>query len=204
MGFLAGSVSLTRFRLLEAVPDSLWAEVPRRLKKHAFLDIDNNAEERSFGWVNFDEMLDSLWEVSPPEKGGYLAFSLRLDTRRVPPAVFKKHLRLALKKEEAQMEEQGRKFLSKDRKKELQEQVMLRLRARSFPIPALFDVVWTTQAQIVYLASTRSKIVEMFQELFTNTFDLHLDPLTPYALALQLMGDEARQRLDLVEAQPFV
>ena len=207
MGFISGSVSFTRFRLVETPPDSLWAEVPERLKKHAFLDIDETIEERYFGWVNFDEMLDNRWEESPPEKGEYLTFSLRLDTRRISPAVFKKHLKIRLKEEIAQagLTSEGRpKGLSKDRKTELRDQVRLKLMARTLPIPATFDVVWNIREQLVYLASTRAKVLDMFQELFATSFDLHLEALTPYVLGLHLLGEEAQARLDAVEAESFI
>ena len=76
-----------------------------------------------------------------PEKGPYLAFTLRLDTRRVPPAVMKKHVAVALNEALQAMREQGRKFLTKEQKTEIREQVALRLRARSLPIPACFDMI---------------------------------------------------------------
>lgn len=204
MGFQAGSVSFTRFRVTEEPPQSLWAEIPNRLKRHAFTEIENLPEERGFGWVNIDDMLDSVWAVSPPEKGEFLTFSLRLDTRRVSPAVFKKHFRIAVKEEEAQLVQQGRKFVSKERKKELKELVASRLMARSLPIPAVFDVLWDTRSHEVWLASSSSKVVELFAEMFTDTFELHIEAMTPYVLALHLLGEEARERLDQVQPLSIV
>jgi hypothetical protein len=69
--------------------------------------IDATTDERSFGWTNIDDMLDVGFTQSPPEKAHYLAFSLRLETRRVQPAVFKKHYQIALKAETAKAKEQG-------------------------------------------------------------------------------------------------
>ena len=114
MGFLAGAAAFTRYRITEPVPDTLWAEVADRLKnpKHAFQEIDDTAAERSFGWVSFEDMLDPAWREASPHKGSYLAFALRLDTRRVPPAVYKKHFLLALRDEERKAQEAGRKFVS--------------------------------------------------------------------------------------------
>ena len=48
------------------------------------------------------------WRSAPPEKGAYLAFALRLDTRRIPPAVLKKYVTIALR-EEGRIKEQGKK-----------------------------------------------------------------------------------------------
>lgn len=204
MSFLKSSSSFTRFRIVDELPAELWATVPDKLRQYAFQDIDEIPEERSFGWVNFDDMLDASWRISPPEKAEYLTFSLRLDTRRIPPAVLKKHTRIALQEEEIRIREQGKKFIARERKKEIAEQVKLRLRNRFLPIPAEFQVVWNTQTSKIYLASTQGKVIELFQELFTRTFDLHIEQLLPYGLALSLFGDDISARLDEVEATRFL
>ena len=204
MSFLKSSTSFTRFRIVDELPAELWATVPDKLRQYAFQDIDEIPEERSFGWVNFDDMLDASWRISPPEKAEYLTFSLRLDTRRIPPAVLKKHTRIALQEEERRIKEQGKKFVARERKKEIAEQVKLRLRRRFLPIPAEFQVVWNTQTSRIYLASTQGKVIELFQEQFTRTFDLHIEQLLPYGLALSLLGDDISARLDEVEATRFL
>lgn len=204
MSFLKSSTSFTRFRIVDELPAELWATVPDKLRQYAFQDIDEIPEERSFGWVNFDDMLDASWRISSPEKAEYLTFSLRLDTRRIPPAVLKKHTRIALQEEERRIKEQGKKFVARERKKEIAEQVKLRLRSRFLPIPAEFQVVWNTQTSRIYLASTQGKVIELFQEQFTRTFDLHIEQLLPYGLALSLLGDDISARLDEVEATRFL
>lgn len=203
MAILGASASITRFRIVEEVPSDLWPQIPDLLIKHAFKDIDHNADERSWGWVCFDNMLDPDWRTAPPEKAAYFAFSLRLDTRRIPPAVFKKHFALAVAEEERANKEQGRNFVSRDRKKELREQVRLKLLARMLPIPATFDIAWNIEKNLIYFDSTSAKVLEMFSELFTETFDLHLEPLTPFWMGLQLLGEEATERLEQVEEADF-
>jgi DNA recombination-dependent growth factor C len=204
LGFMSASVGLTRYRIVEEdISSSLWHEIEDRLKRNAFRDIDNSAEERSFGWVSFDNMLDPDFALCPPEKGPYLTFTLRLDTRRIPPAVMKKHVAVALNQAMQAMREQGKKFLTKEQKTEIREQVELRLRARSLPIPACFDVVWDTTSQHVWIASTQSKLTELFEELFTHTFGLHLEPLTPYFQALKDLGAARQTELDGFEPTLF-
>ena len=203
MAFLKSSSSFTRFRITEPVPQSLWGEITDRLRQHAFRDIDETSDERSLGWVSFEDMLDAEWRAEPPQKGAYIAFSLRLDTRRVPPAVLRKHTAVAMKAEEARNREQGKKYISRERKKELREQVELRLRTRTLPIPAEFNVAWNTGENIVYFASTQGKMIEAFQEQFTKTFNLDLDQLTPYGLAAKILGDDGLAKLDRLEPTRF-
>ena len=109
MGILSASCSFTRFKITEPVPKELWMEIPAKLRQFAFQDIDDIAEERGWGWTSFEDMLDMQWRSAPPEKGAYLAFALRLDTRRIPPAVLKKYVTIALREEEGRIKEQGKK-----------------------------------------------------------------------------------------------
>lgn len=204
MPILSTSLGLTRYRVVEAIPDSLWREAPKLLKDNAFKDIDATTDERSFGWCNLDNMLDLDWAESPPEKGHYFCFSLRLDTRRIPPAVFKKHCMIALASELNQAKAEGKAFISKDRRREIRDQVMLRLRARSLPVPAVFDAVWNTQTGGVLFCSTNAKAKALFEDHFNLTFGLNLEPLTPFFLAMDMLGEAAAKRLETLEPTNFV
>jgi DNA recombination-dependent growth factor C len=189
MSFLKSSTGFTRFRISDPVPAELWPEITNLLRRNSFTDIDELPEERSAGWTAYGDILDTAFASAPVEKGPYIVFSLRLDTRRVPPGVIKKHLALAVKKEEEQNRQMGRKFISRDRRKELKEQVLHKLRMRFLPVPAEFEVVWNTAQSVVFFASTREQMTDLFEEFFVRTFNLHLTPLTPFELAASLSGD---------------
>ena len=204
MGFASASCAFTRYRVAEQPQADLWAQVPALLKRYAFQDIDALPnEERSFGWTSFDDMLDTEWSAAPPEKGAYVTFALRLETRRVPPAVLKKHHALALREEKRRMAELGKQFISRERKNELKEQVQLRLRRHFLPIPATFDVIWATDAGLVYFASTQRKILDIFEEYFIQCFELPLEQLTPFGLAAMRLNEHDLNRLDILEPTSF-
>ena len=195
MGFLASTCSFTRFRVIDPVPDGLWAEIPQLLKNGAILDIDETSDTQADGWVSFDDYLDTTWQAGPPQKGAYLAFSLRLDIRRVPAGVVRKYLDLALKREKAENEKNGRKFISRERRKELKEQVQMALRKRFLPVPGEFNVIWNTANNEIWFASTQEKMIELFAQRFLDTFKLHIEQLTPPALALSMLGKEAEEAI---------
>ena len=203
MGFANSTCSFTRFRILDPMPDALWPQIPDKLKQFAFRDIDDIPEMQAQGWVCFEDMLDSEWAVAPPQKGAYIVFSLRLDMRRIPAGVVKKHLALALRQEKERMREQNKTFISRERKKELKEQVMLRLRQRFLPVPGEFNVLWATDKNEVWFASTQNKMIDLFMEEFLKTFELHLEQLTPYTLAASMLDEESLIRLDQLEAPQF-
>ena len=119
MGILSASCSFTRFKITEPVPKELWMEIPAKLRQFAFQDIDDIAEERAWGWTRFEDMLDMQWRSAPPEKGAYLAFALRPDTRRTHPAVLKKYVTIVLRDEDARIKEQGQTSFARDRQNEL-------------------------------------------------------------------------------------
>lgn len=203
MGILSASASFTRYAVVEPMTGQLAAELPERLAKFAFKDIDATADERSFGWVCLEDWLDSAWRAAPPEKAHYLAFSLRLDTRRVAPAVMKKYLILALKAEKEALKAQGKGFLTKERKSELKEQVRLKLLARALPVPSVTDVVWNLRANTVLLASSNPKLKNLFEDHFTASFGLNLEPQTPYFLARRLTDETRYAMIDELEPSPF-
>jgi len=203
MGFLGASCTFTRFRIIDPVPADLWPNIPDKLKQFCFKDIDAIPEERSWGWTCFDDMLDTAWRSAPPEKGACLAFAFRLDTRRIPPGVLKKHVLLALREEENRNREQGKKFIMRARKIELRDQVRQQLMQRVLPIPATFEVIWATDSGRVYLASNTTKLIDLFLEHFTLSFNVHLEALTPYCLAAAMLDETAMRRADNLEPTKF-
>lgn len=203
MGFLSASCSFTRFGIVDPVPAELWSEIPDLLRKGALLDIDDLPEMQATGWVCFDDYLDAAWVTAPPHKGSYYAFSLRIDTRRIPAGVVRKHLTLALRKEKLAGQAAGKKYISKERKKEIKEQILLRLRQRFLPVPAEINVIWNSVSNEVWLASTQKKVIDCFAGLFLDTFGLHLQQLTPSALATAILGDDVLDSIDRVTATDF-
>lgn len=203
MGFLNSSCSFTRFTIADPIPNELWTEIPELLRNGAFLDIDELPELQSKGWVCFDDYLDNSWVTAPPQKGGYLTFSFRLDTRRIPAGVIKKHLLIALRKEKEDNEKSGKKVISRERKKELKEQVVLKLRQRFLPVPAEFNVLWNITSNEIWFASTQNKMIELFISTFLDTFHLHLQQLTPSELAISILGDEMADQIGCIETTQF-
>lgn len=198
MSILKGSVTLSRFTV-EDIPN----DIPGRLKKFAFMSIDDIPEERAFGWTNFDDLLDTEWKQSVPEKDPFIVFSLRLDTRRIAPATLAKELKLALEAEQERIRSLGKKFISRDRKKEIAEQTKLRLLARTLPTPAYFEVVWDPSTGTIWLGSVSSKIQDMFCELFFRTFEVMPKLLTSYEMAVSYVPEDSIDVLNSLTQSNF-
>lgn len=203
MGFANSSCSFTRFRVLDQVPDKTLDVIRQKLVQFSFRDIEDLPEMQAYGWVAFDDILDSSWETASPFTAEYAVFSLRLDTRKIPAGVIKKHFMLALKEEKQKLEAHNQKFISRERKKELREQVLLKLRERFLPVPAEFNVIWNLHSGDVWFASLQQKMIDLFMEYFLATFELHLEQLTPYNLASTMLSEDQMLELDSLEATSF-
>lgn len=203
MSFLKSSTSFTRFRVLDDVKPEVYDNIGEILRKFAMIDIDDTADERRYGWTNFDDMLDVDFSRSSPRKSEFIVFAFRLDTRRIAPAIIKKHVTIALRQEEEKLAELGKKYISKDRKKEIIEQVKLRLRTRTLPIPAVFEVIWDYSHNMIYFASVQRKVIDLFTEYFVRSFDVRIEQVLPYSLAQSILGEGCEDKLDELEPTTF-
>lgn len=173
MGLMAKNSALTVFKVEN--PTTVTAE---RLKQFAFVPIDDlPGEEMARGWVNFDDMLDLNWNTSVPEKGNFMAFGLRIDTRRVPGPVLKKEYGKALQEEVEKAQAEGKKFISRERKKELKDIIKAKLMAKTPPSPAVVDAALDMTSGQLLVSSTSNKQLEVFTEYFKTSFGQDLQEL---------------------------
>lgn len=166
MGLMAKNCALTVFKAEN--PAAVTAE---KLKQFAFAPIDDlPGEEMARGWVNFDDMLDLAWGMSVPEKGNFMVFGFRIDTRRVPGPVLRKEYGKALQEELEKAQAEGKKFVSRERKKELKELVKAKLMAKTPPSPAVVDAALDRTTGQLLVSSTSSRQLESFAEHFKASF----------------------------------
>ncbi len=182
MSIRTGAVALTAFRIQEPMSVASVFLNPEALLIRRFNPIDDMPELLSVGWTSFDDMLDTTFGKVHPKIGEYLAFALRIDQRKISGAVLKKHYAMALQKEEAINREAGKKYVSRERKKELKEQAKMRLLAKAEPVPASHEVVVNLSTGLVLLGCASPKVADLFSERFTATFNLTLLPLDPATL----------------------
>lgn len=178
MSLMKSSFPLTVYR----VESSTLASITRdRIKQFAFRSIDELLDEKGCGFVNADDMFDL--DLYTSEKGHYVTFGFRVDVRKIPSIILKKHLNEILKEERERLAAQGRKFISKDRKSELRELCKSRLIAKMEPRPSMSGVAIDTTTGLVYVASTSKPVLELFEQYFKTVFGGELERLYPDAVA---------------------
>jgi len=189
MGLFSGSASYTRYRITGDVPAAVKPFALEKLQWHAFHEIDpGTLSDKSIGWVSAENMSLAAFDDMHFAKDPYLVFSMRIDTRRIPPIA----LRAAVLREELKLKkETGRERLNKKQKTDIREEQIQRLLKKVLPLPAVYEVCWNTAAGEVLFFSTSKKANDEFTAFFYRSFDLKLRALTPVLLAGELRPETA-------------
>ena len=90
MGLLKGSASFVRFTLEGDLPENALDYIADRIVSFSFRDIDDTYDEYSIGWVSILNMFDSQFQFASYAAGDYITLTLRIDERKVSPAILKK------------------------------------------------------------------------------------------------------------------
>ena len=163
MSLMKSSIPLTLYRL---EPSTLANVTGDAIRRFAFRSIDNTPDEKGYGFVPEDDMFADL-ETSILERGRYMSFGFRIDTRKVPSAILKKHLAEMTRDE---LQRQGKTFLSKSRKKELKDLCKSRLLSKTEPRPSMTGIAVDTSNGLVYVASTSKSTLELFENYAKTAF----------------------------------
>ncbi len=200
MGFIKGSLSLTRYRVKEEPPETLSDEyIDERLAKNAFLDIENSAEERSLGWVEFMNHLGTNFNPATYRFGGLLAFTLRLDSRKLASKTVNRYYAI---REAKYAQDLGRRP-NIEVKKALKDTVRAELMPRAFLNTELMEVAWLYRENELWLAASGEKKREAFEELWRETFGLSLQMLVPATVGLEILTAELQGALLSSKASPI-
>jgi len=198
MGLIKGALSLTRYRVREEPPEMLTDEyVSGRLAKNAFLDIEDGPEERSLGWVEFFNHLGVDFNPATYRFGGLLAFTLRLDTRRLPPPILRRYCAIREVRYVAQTGHRPNSLTRREMKEAVRTELMLRIPLNT----ELMETAWLYGENEVWLAASGEKRRELFEELWGRTFGLALQ-MEALPVTFGLENLTGRLRKALLEARP--
>jgi len=197
MGLLSNSGTFVRFAVEGDLPENFWEFAAERIAAHAFKDIDDNFEEYSIGWVSVMNMFDSQFAYASHAVGDYIVLSMRIDERKVPSSVIKKY---CMKEEERVRKEKQVPKLSRGHRLEIKESVTLALTKKAAPIPTVHDLCWNLASNTVLFFSTSAQAHMSLEDLFKETFDLHLVRQVPYLAALHLLDPAQEAELAAMDA----
>ncbi len=192
MGFLRGSASFVRFSVEGELPENLLDFLADRIASFSFVDIDDNYDEYSIGWVSVLNMFDSDFNYASYMNGDYITLTLRVDERKVSSAVVKKFVQ---KEEERVKIEKQIPRISRSMKVEIKERVTTELMRKAVPIPAVYDLCWNLSESTVLFFSTNKKALALIEDFFNESFGLRLKQQIPYVVGEQLLDEEDQDKL---------
>jgi DNA recombination-dependent growth factor C len=159
----------------------------------SFRDIDDTLDEYSIGWVSLLNMFDSDFSYASYAAGDYVTLTMRVDERKVSPAVLKK---VVAKEEERIKVEKQIPRISRSMKVEIKERVLSQLMRKSVPVPATYDLYWSLSDSTVLFFSTSRKSLALLEDLFKDTFGLSLILQFPYLTAERLISPDQESLLE--------
>lgn len=187
MGLLTGSASFTRFAVEGELPEHFWDFVAERVASHSFQDIDDTMDEYSIGWVSVANMFDADFAYSSYAAGDYVVLTMRIDERKVSPAVLKKYV---MKEEERIKLEKELPKLSRAVRLEIKERVRAELVRKSAPIPATYDICWNLSDNTLLFFSTSRKAMALLEDLFRDTFDMSIILQIPWLTGSRMVDGD--------------
>ncbi len=188
MGAFRGSITYSRFHVRGELPADFRERFVASIGLRAFRELDPG-EELDFraGWCSIEHPFDV--DLTPEKVffNGYLNLGFRVDTWRIPSALFKASFREA---ERQYLATHGGEKLSRVQKKDLEAVVISTLRRKLVPSMKVVDLSWGLDEGVVRFFQQSPKQHELMIDLFEKTFDLELVPEGAYVTA-ELRGLDA-------------
>lgn len=201
MGFLSGSASFVRFSVEGELPENPLDYIAERVVAYAFRDIDDTYDEYSIGWVSVLNMFDSQFQYASYVAGDYITLTLRIDERKVSPAILKKFVQ---KEEERVKQEKQLPKLGRAMKVEIKERVRTELMRKAIPVPVVYDLCWSLSDATLFFFSTNKKAQAVLEDFFNETFGMLIRQQIPYVIGEQLLDEESVDRLTKINPEVFV
>lgn len=201
MGFVSGSASFARFSTEGELPDNPMEFISNRIAAYSFNDIDESTDEYSAGWVSVANMFDASFRYASFMNGDYVVLSLRMDERKVSPAVLKKFVQ---KEEERIKREKQIPRLGRAARTEIKERIKTELTRKAMPVPTVYDLIWNLSESTLIFFTTNKKAHTLLEDFFKDCFGLLLVQQIPWVTAQYLLEPEELAGLERLTPEIFV
>jgi hypothetical protein len=186
-----GSMSFRSFTVMGPNVGLAPEAILQEIENYAF-DGFAGEEGRARGWVSLDHLLDVEFSREKNMRGNYMVFALRVDTRRVPPAIYKAHCVIELK---ATQEALGVAKVPLAERREIRRRIKEQLLNEVTPSSKAIGLVWNLRQRLLHVMSTSRSILNDVADLFDRSFELSLEERNP-----STMGLEAARKHDSADA----
>jgi hypothetical protein len=185
--FHVRSLSARRYRVDGELPPVDSPAFAKRLSDRRFRALAPK-EERAFGWVSADNLLDASFPAGTLSRGPCAVFALRIDRRRPDGRLVRATLDLEERAARAADPGADRRRRREERQ-EMRREIALRLLEEARPTIEVHPVVLFPRTRTLLFLSLSRPANETFRALFADTFDTTLSALTPFHRAVELLAD---------------
>ncbi len=173
MSLISGTVSYTRFTVIEDIPSDFQTIAEGRLPRFSFKEIDPKKNSvMSYGWVACDNPMNTRVKLNQAYHGDYILLGLRVDRKTISPVMYKARCGQELRM--IRQELRG-KTLTRDRIQTMREEVKASMLAAVAPTTQVYEMAWDFSTGVVYFSSAARAVIDLFTELFSDTFELTLE-----------------------------
>lgn len=202
MPLTAGTLTTRVFRVIDALPPNFKEMFERNLGRHAFRPIDpERGELQSMGWVNIRQMLDSRLKLEKVLFQNTILLALRVDRLAINQKLFRALLAEEIGKALREARDKGRENLSREERAVIEDKVRLDLIKRTQPNTAVYEAAWQLERGVVFFCSTSERLCLSFADLFTETFQVSIEPQFPF-LRAQTWAERQNLGHELLELLP--
>ncbi len=201
MGFLNGSASFVKFDVDGELPENTLDFIAERIMAFTFQDIDETYDEYSIGWVSVLNMFDTQFEYASYAAGDYITLSLRIDERKVSPAILKKFVQ---KEEERVKKEKQIPKIGRSLKVEIRERVRTELIRKAPAMPVVYDLCWNLSEGTLLFFTTNKKAHAILEDFFKECFGMLIRQQIPYLVGEHLLEEEQAQKLATLKPAIFI
>ena len=199
MPLTAGTLTTRTWRVIDTLPPNFKELFERNLQRHAFRPIDpERGELQTMGWVNIRQMLDARLNLEKVLFGNIILLALRVDRLAINQKLFRALFAQEIGK---QLREKGRENLSREERLVIEDKVRLDLIKRTQPNTAVYEAAWHLESGTVFFGSTSERLNMSFADLFTETFQVTIEPQFPF-LRAQHWAERQRLGKELLELLP--
>lgn len=203
MGFLSGSVTFQRYRILEDPTDAFGEAHLKKLEKFRIGAFETNLFEKpNVGFSGGVHLLDTEFNFEKNVLGDALHFGVRVDSCQIPSSIKKAWMQIELAP--LMVENPGGRP-SKAQRQEAKDAVDARCADEAdkgnFKRMAETSVLWDAESESILLGSTSEKSNEMCCDLLERAFDIKLSLITSGKLALEI-ANQADLNAEMYDTQP--
>lgn len=169
MGAFNGSITYSKFFVRGKLPADHRERFVEAIRLRAFTELDPGEDlEWRAGWCSVEDPFDLDLTFQKLFFNDYLNLGLRVDSWKIPSALFKAAMREATRH---YLDKNGGEKLTRSQKKNLEVVVMNTLKRKVVPAMRVTDLSWNLAEGTIRFFQQSPKQHELMLDVFDNTFD---------------------------------